>query len=214
MYRKGLRATVGGVDRDIPVGVWTSGQGLKYDGTSIVSASSADLNPGGANTLFPGTYAAGDEPRWTGSAWAPKSVQSFELAANTGAIIAITDIAGFVFTLKAGSKYWLDCVLYGTTTGATGVTTLTPTFSSAPTRVRFGATFQTGLTAVSLTSIGGSALTYALVSGGTGALTGSIQTLRGTIVANAATAVQIRATKTTAGDIIYLAGTGGLLTEM
>lgn len=48
MHRKALRATVGGVDVDVPVGTWTAGQVLTYDGTQITSTPAGSAGIGGS----------------------------------------------------------------------------------------------------------------------------------------------------------------------
>lgn len=53
MQRKGLRATVAGKDTDIPIGAFSSGQYLYFDGSKITTAAGGGGGGGGAATIEP-----------------------------------------------------------------------------------------------------------------------------------------------------------------
>jgi hypothetical protein len=143
MQRKAIRATVGGVDVDIPIGTLTTNQLLRYDGTEIDGALLVDNSgnlttgdilaignistafggtiggidpsnhdarhlPGGADTMFPGTWAAGDEPVWNGTIWVPKVRQILEVTTQrTTASASLVDIPDLVLALpRAGTYYF------------------------------------------------------------------------------------------------------------
>jgi len=164
MQRKALRATVGAADVDIPIGTFTAGQNLRFDGTQITTAAGgagdvvgpgsatdnaiarfdlatgkliqnsavtiadttgnivqpaggllngvdvtnldARLNPGGADTMFTGTYAAGDVAEWSGAQWDPKfSGVGFNTATQVAAVIALADVTGHTFALPRAGTY-------------------------------------------------------------------------------------------------------------
>lgn len=57
MQRKGIRATVGAVDVDIPIGAFSSGEVLTYDGTQITTTPGGGGSPtGAAGGDLGGTY--------------------------------------------------------------------------------------------------------------------------------------------------------------
>lgn len=76
-----------------------------YNGVNVAAHAARHL-PAGADTMFPGTYAAGDVAVWSGAAWVPKFRGRTSLAAALGAIAANTQvITGFSFSLPRAGTY-------------------------------------------------------------------------------------------------------------
>lgn len=62
MQRTGLRATIGGVETDVPTGTWTGGQFLRYNASTGVIDSAA--GGGGGGITGPGSSVVGDIVTW------------------------------------------------------------------------------------------------------------------------------------------------------
>lgn len=64
MHRKGLRATVGGVDIDVPVGAWAAGEFLRYNASTGVIDSAAAGGGGGGNVVGTPPTVVGNVSMW------------------------------------------------------------------------------------------------------------------------------------------------------
>jgi hypothetical protein len=62
----------------------------------------ARLNPAGADTMFPGSWAAGDAPIWNGSIWVPKCRATVTLASDQDITSTLTDLSGVSQALRVG----------------------------------------------------------------------------------------------------------------
>lgn len=101
----------------------TTGKLVQDSGVSA-TAHAARHNVGGADTIFPGTWAAGDAAVWSGSAFVPKFNDVAEASANfsiTAATQTFADVTGLTIALPRAGTYKLY---------ASGLTTLTGTIGA------------------------------------------------------------------------------------
>ncbi len=112
MQRTGVRPKVGSptaVETDVPLGTWTSGQFLFYDGTQVTTSAA----PGGGIT-GPGSTVVGDIVTWNSTTGAVVADSGTTVAAITAAIAAKGDFSG-----PAGATSG-DLVSFGSGTGKLG----------------------------------------------------------------------------------------------
>lgn len=87
------------------VGTITSGN---VNGVAIAAHAARHL-PGGADTVFAGTWAADDVPQWNGTLWVPKLRKALAVASDyTGASITLGDITGLTVNLPRAGTYWCE----------------------------------------------------------------------------------------------------------
>jgi hypothetical protein len=79
----------------------TQPAGGQLNGVDVTNLD-ARLNPAGADTMFPGTWAAGDAPIWNGSIWVPKCRATVTLASDQDITSTLTDLSGVSQALRVG----------------------------------------------------------------------------------------------------------------
>ena len=124
---RGLRETSG--PTALTLGAWAANTALTRVGaTAVGSAANPDAhasrhNPGGADTLFTGTYAAGDLPEWSGTQWDPKFyADGFNTATQVLAVTALADVTNHTFALpRAGTYHFRFRGAYRSNAATTGL---------------------------------------------------------------------------------------------
>lgn len=108
----------GQVIQDSPVtiadttGHITQPAGGQLNGVDITNHDARHLPNSGTDTMFPGTYAAGDAPVWNGSAFVPKFEAVAELTtAQTPASTTLANITGLSVALPRAGTYWIEGLL-------------------------------------------------------------------------------------------------------
>lgn len=96
----------------------TQPAGGQLNGVDITNLD-ARLNPAGADTMFPGTWANGDAPIWNGSIWVPKVRACVTSSATQNVTTTVTDVTGVSFVIPRTGRYLLTVHLSYLTGGTT-----------------------------------------------------------------------------------------------
>lgn len=275
MQRKAIRATVGGVDVDIPIGTLVAGQSLRYNATGgpgatpiidsaaggagdvvgpagatdnhialfngvtgkllkdtspivvaagvmtavtsvngvVVEAHAARHLPGAADSMFPGTWAAGDVAQWSGAAWVQKFFKTLTLAAqhavNTTTLVTI---AGLSYALPRAGTYRFELVIFVTQSAntATGYAiNLSTNFTSCSFMIQHPraaavVAFGTRVTAQNTANVD---------TRTTAALTLPV-TITGIVVTSGAATLNFQAQRATVNTVTIEIGSGGAVVEL
>lgn len=115
----------------------TTGKLIQDSGVSA-TAHATRHNVGGADSLFPGTWGAGDVAGWNGTIWVPKFHGQAALSANhsaTGAANTMQAIAGLSLALPRAGTYLIFLTAQQTTTGTGSVISYCFSFSGTITSI-------------------------------------------------------------------------------
>ena len=214
---RGLRAGDGTL---LIIGGWTTGQALMRQGSAAVGSTAnpddhdARHNPGGADTMFPGTWTSGDEPSWNGSAWVPKFRRTLVCTAQrTTSSASLVDITDLTIALPRAGTYYFRFDL---------ATTIA---SAAATTVGYGVDFSGTVTTMNVNvwiSTSGTATAQGCV-GDNVAFTGSKSlttvwpvTMEGLLICSTTGTLSARHNKAAGGaaDTRVNAGSGGFILEL
>jgi hypothetical protein len=95
----------------------TTGNMASFNGTNkqtqdsgvSATAHAARHNPGGSDTLFPGTWVNGEVPSYTGSAWENRVTALVSLASDfTISSTSSADVTGLTYSIPRSGSYRLD----------------------------------------------------------------------------------------------------------
>lgn len=192
----GLAETSG--PSNLTVGAIPASGFLQRVAFGVVGVANSTFLPAGANTLFPGTWVAGDVPLWSGSQFDPKFRTAVQLpTAQTPASTTLANITGLAISLPRAGTYIIDGVM-------------DVTVSVNPTTVAFGMNVSVAPTSMnveyesilSATTVIGAKQTASLAVGGAGVAsaahiitTAAPTPFQGVVVASAACVLQMLASR-------------------
>lgn len=208
----------GQVIQDSPVtiadttGHITQPAGGQLNGVDITNHDARHLPNSGTDTMFPGTYAAGDKAEWNGSAFVPKYSDAITLASQQAvATTGLTTIAGLSWALPRAGTYYFDLTLFVTQSANTAVgygINLSAGFSTCSFQVEHpssatATSFGTRVTAQNTANV---------ATRGTAALTLPVR-ITGVVTMSAAGTLNIQAQRATVNTVTVEIGSGGLVEE-
>lgn len=187
----------------------TSGKVLQDSGVSATAHAARHL-PGGADTVFSGTWTADSEPVWSGSAFVPKYRKTIITAGGAGGNTSLTAISGLQFTLpRAGTyvfSYNVACTI-----------STTATIAIAANATNFTAITATGIFTTAASGVG---VIGAQVANNTAAFSASrnittvgMMSLAGQVTVSAAATLDFMVLRST-GTLTISANSGGFCHEL
>lgn len=199
----------------------TTGKIIQDSGVSA-TAHAARHNPGGADAMFPGTWAANERPTWTGSAWVNKLDTVVATTADfnvTAAINTLADITGLTITLPRAGTYRFDFSSVNISSGTAGTFWFAANYTGTVTRIFAGGvswqTTASGGASIIMSQVANNALSATGSNGGTSAVGTGNATLSGTITVSTTGTFSMRCARAaTATTIAIKAGASFIIREL